>query len=140
MGLTRREMACFERNPQFLDEAAAALLTKASTMKREAVVVLANPESTAVERAFAEARARIAEQILSEQGINLQPAAGLPGIVTTTASGSTAMKYLVQALLMSEQWTMTPDEWAADEMAARAAIGTGMAALLDNLTAIPSQG
>ena len=138
MGLTRREMACFERNPQFLDEVAAALMKKAALMKRQAVVVLANPESTAVEREFATQRARIAEQILAEQGINLQTPTGFPSGITATASGSTGMRYLVQQLLMSDGWTTTPDTWAANEMQARAAIETGMAALLDSLTEIPT--
>ena len=67
-------------------------------------------------------------------GINVQ---GLGSSVTAT-SGSTAMKYLVQQMLMSPGWTMTPDEWAEDEMTARAAIQAGMAALLLELTAIPA--
>lgn len=138
MALTRRQMACLERNGQFLDEVAAALLAIASQMKRGAMVIVNTAESTAVQRAFAEATGRIADQILAEQGISLQAANSLPGIATTATGGSTAMRYLVQQLLMSPGWTLTPDAWAADEGAARAAIQAGMAALLANLTAIPS--
>ena len=63
---------------------------------------------------------------------------GFPGGAAATASGSTGMRYLVQQLLMSDGWTMTPDTWAANEMQARTAIEAGMAALLDSLTEIPT--
>ena len=78
MALTRRQMACFEKNPQFLDEVAAAFLVAASTMKRASMVTLSTSESTPVERAFAEIKGRVADQILQAQGINLQATTGLP--------------------------------------------------------------
>lgn len=139
MSLTRRQMSCFERNAQFLDEVAAALLAIASQMKRQSMVVL-NTEANTVEKVFAETTGRIADQILSEQGISLAAAPSLPGIVTTATAvpGSTAMRYLVQQLLMSPTWTLTPNEWAEDEAAARATIHIGMATLLQSLTEIPN--
>lgn len=138
MALTQREMACFENNKQFLTEVAAALLPIAAGMMAASLVVLANPASTEVEQTFAGIRQRLADQILREQGINAQGIAVAQPAVAT--GGSTAMKYLVQQLLLSAGWTMTPDEWAADEATARAAIQAGMAALLMELTAIPEQG
>ena len=134
MALTRRQMACFERNPQFLDEVAAAFLVGASAMKRASMVTLSTSESTPVERAFAEIKGRVADQILQAQGINLQAATGLPAMTT---NGAQAMSYLVQQLLMSPDWTLTADEWADDELAARAVIQAGVSALMASLTAIP---
>lgn len=135
MSLTQRQMNCFERNSQFLTEVAAALLPIAAQMKKGAMVVRSNPQATEVEQSFALAHEALADQILREQGITI--GANANSSVTAT-SGSTAMKYLVQQMLMSSAWDMTPDEWAADEMTARAAIQAGMAALLQGLTAIPA--
>ena len=134
MALTQRQMNCFERNSQFLTEVASALLPIAAQMMKTAMVVASDPASTEVQQTFAAIHKQLADQILKEQGINVQ---GLGSSVTAT-SGSTAMKYLVQQMLMSPGWTMTPDEWAEDEMTARAAIQAGMAALLLELTAIPA--
>lgn len=135
MALTRRQMACFEKNSQFLDEVAAAFLVAASLMKREAMVVQNTGDSTAVQRAFADVKGRVADQILGAQGINLQAATGLPAMTST--NGAQAMTYLVQQLLMSPDWTLTADEWADDELAARAVIQAGVSALMASLTAIP---
>jgi len=128
-------MACFEKNSQFLDEVAAAFLVAASLMKREAMVVQNTGDSTAVQRAFADVKGRVADQILGAQGINLQAATGLPAMTST--NGAQAMTYLVQQLLMSPDWTLTADEWADDELAARAVIQAGVSALMASLTAIP---
>ena len=139
MALTQRQIACFEKNTQFLNEVAAALLPLASDMIRQAMVVENNEAATAVERTFAAIRKQIANQILTEQGINIQGgsmAYPTPGGVAT--SGSTAMKYLVQQMLLLPDWTLTPDQWAADEVLARATITTAMASLVQGLTAIPS--
>jgi len=135
MALIQRQMACFENNPQFQNEVAAALLPIAAAMKRGAMVVLATPESTEVEQTFAGIRGRIADQILAEQGVNVAALTGA-GYGTAT-TGSIGMKYVVRQMLMQPEWTLTPDQWAADEMGARAAIQTAMAALLADLTAIP---
>ena len=141
MALTQRQMNCFERNSQFLNEVAAALLPIAADLKRAAIVALNNPDATQVDRAFAETQTRIAEQILAEQGITLH-ASSVPTLPNTgsAAGGSTAMKYLVQQMLMAAGWTLTPDEWAGDEPAARATIQGAMAALITALTAQPEAG
>lgn len=137
MALLQRQMACFENNKQFLGEVAAILLPIAATMYRGAMMVENNPDSQGVERAFAAARKRIAEQILSEQGITVTVQTN-PFLQTASATGgSNAMKYLVQQMLLMPTWTLTPDEWADDEAAARATIQASMAALLESLTAIP---
>ncbi len=135
MALTQREIACFENNKQFLNEVAAALLPIAAAMLKGAMVVLSNPASTEVEQAFAAIHKQLAGQILKEQGINID-ALGLGGAAAATG-GSMGMKYLVQQLLLLPDWALSPDEWAADEATARAAIQVGMAALLTELTAIP---
>lgn len=140
MSLTQRQINCFERNSQFLTEVAAALLVIAADMMKDSLVVLNTPESSEVERTFAGIRQRIANQILSEQGINVQ-AVSMTGVALgggTATGGSTAMKYLVQQMLLQPTWTLTPDAWAADEMGARATIQFAMAALVEGLTAIPS--
>ena len=80
-------------------------------------------------------KGRVADQILRAQGINLQATTGLPSMAAST--GSQAMSYLVQQLLMSPAWTMTADEWADDELAARVVITAAVGALMDSLTAIP---
>lgn len=136
MALTQRQMACFESNKQFQAEVAAALLPIAAAMMRGALVVLSTPESTEVQQTFAAIHKNIANQILQEQGVNVQ-ALGTAG--ATATGGSTGMKYLVQQLLTSAAWTLTPDQWAANEEAARTAIAAGLAALLAQLTAIPGQ-
>jgi hypothetical protein len=130
-------MACFEGNRQFLNEVAAALLPIASQMKRAAMVVRSTPGASEVQQSFALAHERLADQILGEQGIYLHGVS--TGAATTATGGSTGMKYFVQQLLMSPDWTLTPDAWAADETAARATIQAGMTALLTALTAIPEQ-
>ena len=135
MALTQRQMACFENNSQFRNEVAAALLPIAAEMKKQALVVRSTPESTEVQQAFAAIWERIADQILAEQGINATGAGG--SFSAATAAGSTGMKYLVQQMLLADGWTLTPDQWAANETAARAAIQTAMATLLADLTAIP---
>lgn len=141
MALSQRQMACFEKNSQFLNEVAAALLPIAANMMAAALVVINTPTSSEVEKTFAGIRQRLADQILREQGINAQGAvtAGMPafGATTTATGGSTAMRYLVQQMLLMPTWTLTPDEWADDEAAARTAIQTSMAALIEALTAIP---
>ena len=136
MALTQRQIGCFEGNKQFLNEVAATLLPIAANMKKQALVILSTPESTEVQQTFAAIWQRLADQILNEQGVNMQALGG--STQTTATGGSTGMKYLVQQLLMSESWTLTPDAWANDEMAARAAIQAGLAALLLELTAIPA--
>ena len=138
MALSKRQMACFEGNRTFLDEVAAALLPIAAAMLRAAIVVQNTPDASAVDKAFAAAREGIARQILNEQGITLQAANpyALSSGVTAT-SGSVAMKYMVQQMLLMPTWTITPDAWVADEEAARAAIVANMTALLDAMTAIP---
>src|SRR6476619_5211581 len=136
MALTRRQMACYERNPQFLDEVAAALLPIAAEMTKEVLVVENTLGAPELDLKIAAIKKRIADQILREQGINVQSEALLPSAVPTATGGSTAMKYLVQQMLLD--WTMTPEQWAADEMAARAAISTAMRTLLQSLTAVPS--
>ena len=135
MALTRRQMACFERNPQFLDEVAAALLPIAAEMTKEALVVENTLGSGELDLKIAAIKKRIADQILREQGINVQSEGLMPSALPTATGGSTAMRYLVQQMLLD--WTMTPDEWAADEMAARTSISTTMRALLQALTAVP---
>jgi hypothetical protein len=136
MALTQRQMACFESNKQFQAEVAAALLPIAAAMMRGALVVLSTPESTEVQQTFAAIHKNIANQILQEQGVNVQ-ALGTAG--ATATGGSTGMKYLVQQLLTSAAWTMTPDEWAANEATARVTIQTFLAGLLTTLTAAPGE-
>ena len=138
MALTQRQMACFESNRQFLNEVAAALLPIAAGMMADSLVTLSDPAGTEVQQTFAAIHKGVADQILKEQGINVQ-ALGVGAATGTATGGSLGMKYLVQQLLMADGWEMTPDEWAADEAAARAAITAGMAALLTSLTAIPAQ-
>ena len=133
MALTQREMACFENNSQFRNEVAAALLPIAAGMMAESLVTLSNPESSATEQTFAGIRQRIADQILREQGINAQAA----GVTVANAGDSMGMKYLIRGLLMSPDWTLTPNEWAANEATARATIQAGLGAYLTTLTAIP---
>ncbi len=138
MTLSKRQMACFEGNRVFLDEVAAALLPIAAAMLKGSIVTTNTPEASAVNKAFAVARDSIARQILNEQGITLQT--GNPyaiGSGATATGGSVAMKYLVQQMLLMPTWTITPDQWVADEVAARAAITASMTALLDAMTAIP---
>lgn len=137
MALQQRQMACFEKNTQFLNEVASVLLPIAAGMKASSLVVLNTPDSSEVQKTFAAIRGQIADQILSEQGINLAQSSpfGMPG--QTATGGSTAMRYLIQQMLLMETWTMTPDEWAADEAVARATIQASMTALLSALTAIP---
>ena len=139
MALSKRQMACFEGNSMFQAEVAAALLPIAATMLKSALVVLNTPEASAVDKAFAAARESIARQILSEQGITLSAANpyAIGGGGPTATGGSVAMKYLVQQMLLMPTWTITPDEWVADEEAARAAITANMTALLGAMTAIP---
>jgi hypothetical protein len=143
MALTQRQINCFEKNSQFVNEVAAALLVIAANTMAQALVVLNTPEASEVERTFAAIRQRIADQILREQGINVQGATmgmGMPALPGQTATGgSTAMRYLIQQMLLQSTWTMTPDQWAADEMLARATITASMATLMQNLTAIPTQ-
>lgn len=140
MALTQRQIACFEKNTQFLNEVASALLPIASDMIRQALVVENNENATAVDRTFAAIRKQIANQILTEQGINIQGGASNygPPMVGVATSGSTAMKYLVQQMLLLPDWALTPDQWAADEAVARATITTAMVGLIQGLTAIPS--
>lgn len=138
MALTQRQIACFESNRQFLNEVAAALLPIAAQMMAESLVVLANAASTEVEQTFAAIRQRMADQVLREQGINVQ---GAPASAAAQATGgSTAMKNLVQQMLLMPTWTLTPNEWAANEVAARETIQASMAALLTALTATPALG
>lgn len=137
MALTQRQIACFESNRQFLNEVAAALLPIAAQMMAESLVVLANAASTEVEQTFAAIRQRLADQVLREQGINAQ---GAGGQAASAAGGSTAMKYLIQQMLLMPTWTLTPNEWAANEVAARETIQASMAALLTALTATPALG
>lgn len=134
MALTQRQMACFERNAQFLNEVAAALMPIATELKKQALVIRSNPASTETEQTFAAIWEQLADKILAEQGFTTQ--AGVSA-ATTATGGSVGMKYLVQQLLMSSGWTLTPDQWAADEPAARATIQAGMAALITSLTAMP---
>lgn len=136
MALTQRQMACFDGNRQFLNEVAAALLPIAAQMMAESLVVLANPISTEVQQTFAAIRQRLSDQILREQGINAQ---GAGGQAASAAGGSTAMKYLIQQMLLMPTWTLTPDQWASNEAAARETIQGSLAALLTALTAIPEQ-
>jgi hypothetical protein len=138
MPLTQREIACFENNRQFQNEMAAALLYIASQMAKDALVVLANPASSEVQQTFAAIRRQIAGQILKEQGINVE-SLGLSSSSGQAVGGSTAMKYLMQQMLMSPEWTMTPDEWAANEATARVTIQTFLAGLLTTLTAAPGE-
>lgn len=134
--LTQRQISCFENNKQFGYEVAAVLLKLAATMTTQSLVVANTATSTAVERVFAEKRAAIASQILSEQGITFQTA-GLPSVAPNAVGGSKAMAYLVRQMLMMPSWDMTPDEWATSETTAVAEIATRMAELLTELTAIP---
>ena len=136
MALTQRQMACFERNPQFLNEVAAALLPIAATMLKQSMAVRAQAGGDAMALAMADKVGLIANQILAEQGINLSAPSLIPNAAAT--SGSTAMKYLVQQMLMSPGWTLTPDAWAADEATAFATIQAAMGSLLAALTAIPT--
>ena len=137
MALTQRQMACFENNPQFQNEVAAALLPIAAEMKKAAMVTLSDPASSEVQQTFAGIRGRVADQILAEQGVNVAVLTG--GSYTTATGGSIGMKYVVRQMLMQPDWTLTPDAWAADEMAARAEIQAAMGALLTQLTAIPGE-
>jgi len=139
MALLQRQMACFENNRQFLGEVAAILLPIAAAMYKSAMVVENNPDSQPVARAFAAARKRIAEQILNEQGITVQVQTNPFLQAATATGGSNAMKYLVQQMLLMPTWTLTPDEWAEDEAAARGTIQASMAALLESLTAVPAE-
>lgn len=134
MALTQRQMACFEKNSQFLNEVAAALLPIAAEMKKQALVITSNPQSSETEQTFAATWGRIADQILAEQGVNLA-ALGVGSAQAT--GGSVGMKYLIQQMLMSPAWTLTPDQWATNEATARTTIQAAMAALLAELTAIP---
>lgn len=136
MALTQRQAACFEKNTQFLNEVAAALLPIAAAMLKQSMVIKGTQAGDPVAVAFADKVGLIANQILAEQGINLQAPSLIP--VTAQAASSTAMKYLVQQMLLRPTWTLTPDQWAADEAGAFAAIQTHMAALLTELTAIPT--
>jgi hypothetical protein len=102
------------------------------------MVVLANPASSEVQQTFAAIRRQIAGQILKEQGINVE-SLGLSSSSGQAVGGSTAMRYLMQQMLMSPQWTMTPDEWAANEATARVTIQTFLAGLLTTLTAAPEE-
>lgn len=138
MSLTQRQAACFEKNTQFLNEVAAALLPIAATMLKQSMLIRGTQGDNPVAVAFAEKVGLIANQILSEQGINLSSPSLIPTVSAATSS-STAMKYLVQQMLLRPSWTLTPDEWAADEAGAFAAIQQHMAALLAELTAIPVQ-
>lgn len=138
MALTQRQIACFEKNTQFLNEVASALLPLASDMIRQAMVVENDENATPVERTFAGIRKQIANQILGEQGINIQGQVPLVLGGQQATGGSTAMKYLVQQMLLLPTWTLTPDQWAADEALARTTITTAMTALIQGLTAIPS--
>lgn len=135
MALTQRQMSCFERNSQFQNEVAAALLQIAAGMKAQALVDKTSAEETL--RTFAAIRERVADQILAEQGISLQPTGGILPAVGQATTGSQAMKYLIQQMLLMPTWTLTPDAWADNEMVARATIQGNLAALLQNLTAIP---
>ena len=140
MALTLRQIECFKNNGQFLTEVAAALLALAAEMLAASLVVENDQAATPVERVFAGIRGRIAQQVLAEQGVtNIVQSSGLPSASASAnaTSGSVAMKYLVQQMLMSAAWTMTPDEWAENELTARATIATVMRGLLDALTAIP---
>lgn len=137
MALTQRQAACFEKNTQFLNEVAAALLPIAATMLKQSMLIRGTQTGNPVAMAFAEKVGLIANQILSEQGINLASPSLIP-TAQAAAGSSTAMKYLVQQMLLRPDWTLTPDEWAADEAGAFAAIQTHMAALLTELTAIPT--
>lgn len=138
MALTRRQIACFERNTQFLDEVAAALLPIAAALTKEALVTENTTDVTEIALKVAAIKRRIADQIFKEQGINVQGDNVLPSALPANAtSGSQAMKYLVQQMLLSPLWDMTPDEWAADELAARAMITTTMQTMLTALTAVP---
>lgn len=137
MALTQRQAACFEKNTQFLNEVAAALLPIAATMLKQSMLIRGTQTGNPVAMAFAEKVGLIANQILSEQGINLASPSLIP-TAQAAAGSSTAMKYLVQQMLLRPDWTLTPDEWAADEAGAFAAIQTHMAALLTDLTAIPT--
>lgn len=138
MALLQRQMSCFENNKQFLREVAAILLQIAAAMYKTAMVTENSTDSTAVERAFASTRKRIAEQILNEQGITVQVQTN-PFAQSASAGSSNAMGYLIQQMLLMPTWTLTPDQWAADEPAARTAIQASMAALLESLTAVPAE-
>lgn len=142
MPLTQRQIECFKNNGQFLTETAAALQVIAAEMLAEALVAENSETTTPVQRTFAGIRGRIAQQVLAEQGVtNIVQSSGLPSAAAAgnATSGSVAMKYLVQQMLMSEAWTMTPDEWATNELTARSTIATVMRGLLTALTAIPTQ-
>lgn len=132
MALTQRQMACFENNSQFRNEVAAALLPIAAGMMADSLVTLSDPAGTEVQQTFAGIRQRVADQILREQGINAQG-----GGMAANAGDSTAMKYLVRSMLMSPDWTLTPDQWAANETTARQTIQTALGLYLATLTAIP---
>ncbi len=137
MALTQRQMACFEKNPQFLREVAAALLKIAAGMKAEAIVTRYSESSTAVEKEIAAIKESVAGQILAEQGINLSGSnMNFPGVQAASGT-SVGMSYLVQHMLGSSNWTLTPDAWANDEPAARTAIFTGMVATLTDLMTVP---
>lgn len=136
MGLTQRQISCFKHNEQFLSEVSAAMLLIAVKMYREALIIENKPDATEVEKVFSSKKRQIAEQTFSEQGINLSGIGGvIPG--TTGIRGNVAMQNIVHQMLMSEDWTMSPDEWAKDEMTARGIIQFALGALMDGFTSIP---
>ena len=140
MPLTQRQMECFKSNGQFLTEVAAALQQIAAAMLAESLVVENSETVTPTEKTFAAIRGRIAQQILAEQGVtNIVQTNNAPYPTAVNAtSGSVAMKYLVQQMLMSPAWVMTPDDWADNELTARATIAAAMGMLLNQMTAIPN--
>ena len=115
---------------------AAALLPIAAEMTKEALVVENTPGSGELDLKIAAIKKRIADQILRGQGINVQSEGLMPSALPTATGGNTAKRDTWYNRCCSI-WSMTPDEWAADEMAARTSISTTMRALLQALTAVP---
>lgn len=138
--LSQRARACFENNKLFEEEVGAALLPIGVEIMKGAVAVLANPEATALDKEYAQRAQGVANQILAEQSIAIgagSVASHSPMATMAVGSRSQAIQSLIRQLLRMPTWTMTADQWVADEEAAAKHISDNLTLLLSGMLAQP---
>lgn len=139
--LNQRARACFENNKAFEEEVGAALLPIGVSIMKGAIAVLSNDGASSIEKEYAQRAYGVASQILAEQSIaigGIGVASHSPMATAAVGSKSQAIQSLIRQLLRLPSWTMTPDEWIADEAKAAEVIGVNLGLLLSEMLAQPT--
>lgn len=137
--LSQRARACFENNKAFEEEVGAALLPIGVGIMKQAMGVLSGEGTSALEKEYAQRAYGVGSQILSEQSIAIGGSVSYSGPAGVVPSGqrSLALQSIIRQLLRMPSWTMTPDQWIADEEKAAQVISLNLGLLLSEMLAQP---